>query len=142
VDVQPDVWVLGHRGELVDVVLNLIVNAIQAADEGRPNAVSIECRREGPSALIRVRDTGKGIPAGHMKRLFEPFFTARASSDGTGMGLPLARKIILAHGGTIDVASDEGTGSTFTVRLPALDTDALILAGRLPRTPSGPAPTA
>jgi PAS domain S-box-containing protein len=142
VDVQPDVWVLGHRGELVDVILNLIVNAIQAAVEGRPNAITIECRRDGASALVRVRDTGKGIAPGNMKRLFEPFFTAR-TNDGTGLGLPLARKIVLAHGGTIDVASEEGEGSTFTVRLPALDTDGVVAAaGRLPRSGPGPGPAA
>jgi PAS domain S-box-containing protein len=135
VDVQPDVWVLGHRGELVDVVLNLVVNAIQAADDGRANAIAIECRREGASALVRVSDTGKGIAASQMRRLFEPFFTTRAA-EGTGLGLPLARKIVLAHGGVIDVASDEGAGATFTVRLPALDVDALVKAGRVARKPA------
>jgi PAS domain S-box-containing protein len=136
VDVQPDVWVLGNRGELVDVVLNLIVNAIQATEEGRPNTIGIECLREGPSAVVRVRDTGKGIAPGSMKRLFEPYFSSHATSDGSGLGLPLARKIILAHGGTIDVGSEAGAGSTFTVRLPALDTDAVALSGRLPPRPS------
>jgi PAS domain S-box-containing protein len=136
VDVHPDVWVLGHRGELVDVVLNLIVNAIQATDEARPNQITIECRRDGASALVRVRDTGKGIAPGTMRRLFEPYFMARTTTDSSGLGLPLARKIILAHGGTIDVASEEGIGSTFTVRLPALDTDAAALAGSRSRLPS------
>jgi PAS domain S-box-containing protein len=135
VDVQPDVWVLGHRGELVDVVLNLVVNAIQAADEGRANAISVECRREGASALVRVTDTGKGIAASQMRRLFEPFFTTRGA-EGSGLGLPLARKIVLAHGGVIDVASDEGAGATFTVRLPALDVDALARSGRVARKPA------
>jgi PAS domain S-box-containing protein len=140
VDVQPDVWVLGHRGELVDVVLNLVVNAVQAGEEGRSNAIAIECRREGTSALIRVRDTGRGIAASHMRRLFEPFSTARSAADGTGLGLPLARKIIISHGGTIDVTSEEGQGSVFTVRLPALESDAAALAGHLSR--NGPPPAA
>lgn len=119
-DVQPDVWVMGHRSELVDVVLNLVVNAIQSAAEGRPNVITLECRREGAWALVRVTDTGKGLPPSQVRRLFEPFFTPRPS-EGPGLGLPLARKIVLAHGGTIDVSSDEGAGSTFTVRLPALE---------------------
>jgi PAS domain S-box-containing protein len=135
VDVHPDVWVLGHRGELVDVVLNLVVNAIQAAEEGQANAITIECRREGSTALVRVSDTGRGIPASHMRRLFEPFFTPRAA-EGAGLGLPLARKIVLAHGGAIDVASDAGAGSTFTVRLPAIDIDAVARSGRAPRVPA------
>jgi PAS domain S-box-containing protein len=141
-DIHPDVWVLGNRGELVDVVLNLIVNAIQATEEGRPNVITIACLREGSSAVVRVRDTGKGIAPGGMKRLFEPYFSSHSSSDGSGLGLPLARKIILAHGGTIDVGSESGSGSTFTVRLPALDTDAVAMAGRSPRASPGPLPPA
>jgi two-component system, NtrC family, sensor kinase len=121
VDLQGAVWVMGHRGELVDVVLNLVVNAVQARDEGRPNRISIEVGRDGPHAVLQVGDTGKGIEPAHVKRLFEPFFTTKAPGEGTGLGLNLARKIILAHGGSIDVTTDVGVGSTFTVRLPAVD---------------------
>ena len=60
-----------------------------------------------------------------MKRLFEPFFTTKAPGEGTGLGLSLARKIVLAHGGSIDVASEVGRGTTFTVRLPALEATTL-----------------
>ncbi|BDG03474.1 sensor histidine kinase [Anaeromyxobacter oryzae] len=123
VDVQGPVHVLGHRGELVDVVLNLVVNAVQARDEGRPNRIGIELFREGAAAVVRVSDTGKGIAPSHMKRLFEPFFTTKAPGEGTGLGLSLARKIVLTHGGSIDVSSEIGVGSTFTVRLPALELD-------------------
>jgi two-component system NtrC family sensor kinase len=119
VDVRGPVHVLGHRGELVDVVLNLVVNAVQAKDEARPNEIGIALFREGSSAVVRVSDTGRGISASHMKRLFEPFFTTKAPGEGTGLGLSLARKIVLAHGGSIDVSSELGVGSTFTVRLPA-----------------------
>ena len=123
VDVRGPLHVVGHRGELVDVVLNLVVNAIQARDEGRPNQVSIELYREGSSAVIRVNDTGRGISHTHMKRLFEPFFTTKAPGEGTGLGLSLARKIVLAHGGSIDGSSELGVGSTFTVRLPVVEVD-------------------
>jgi signal transduction histidine kinase len=119
VDVRGPLHVLGHRGELVDVVLNLVVNAVQAKEEPRPNEISISLYREGSSAVIRVSDTGRGISASHMKRLFEPFFTTKAPGEGTGLGLSLARKIVLAHGGSIDVSSELGVGSSFTVRLPA-----------------------
>jgi signal transduction histidine kinase len=125
VDVRGPVFVLGHRGELVDVVLNLIVNAVQAREEGRPNLITIELLREGGSAVVRVADSGRGISASHMKRLFEPFFTTKAPGEGTGLGLSLARKIVLAHGGSIDVASELGVGSTFTVRLPVVEVDHL-----------------
>ena len=121
VDAPGPVWVTGHRGELVDVVLNLVVNAIQAKEESRPNRIRIELSREGASAVIRVGDTGRGIGPASMKRLFEPFFTTKAPGEGTGLGLSLARRIVLAHGGAIDVASEVGVGSTFTVRLPAAE---------------------
>ena len=123
VDVRGPLHVVGHRGELVDVVLNLVVNAVQAREEGRPNQVAIELYREGSSAVIRVSDTGRGISHTHMKRLFEPFFTTKAPGEGTGLGLSLARKIVLAHGGSIDVSSELGVGSTFTVRLPVVEVD-------------------
>jgi two-component system NtrC family sensor kinase len=121
VDLQGPVWVTGHRGELVDVVLNLVVNAVQAREEGRPNRVVVELGRDGPHAVLRIADTGKGISATHLKRLFEPFFTTKAPGEGTGLGLNLARKIVLSHGGSIDVSSEVGVGSTFTIRLPAIE---------------------
>jgi signal transduction histidine kinase len=71
--------------------------------------------------VLRVADTGKGILPGHMKRLFEPFFTTKPAGEGTGLGLSLARRIIVQHGGSIDVSSAPGVGSTFTVRFPMLD---------------------
>jgi signal transduction histidine kinase len=118
VEVDGDVWVLGHRGELVSVVLNLVANAIQARDDCRPNHIAIALRRERSSAVIRVSDSGRGIAPAHVKRLFEPFFT---TNEGTGLGLSLARNIVLTHGGSIDVETELGVGSTFTVRLPALE---------------------
>jgi len=123
VEVQDPCLVMGHRGELVDVVLNLVVNAVQARDADRPNRISVELRREGGSAVVRVADTGRGISAGHMKRLFEPFFTTKGPGEGTGLGLSLARDIVLAHGGSIDVQTEVGTGTTFTVRLPLAETE-------------------
>jgi signal transduction histidine kinase len=125
VEVRQPVWVLGHRGELIDVALNLVVNAVQAKDGERPNQVLVELSREGGTAVLRVSDTGKGIPAGHLKRLYEPFFTTKAPGEGTGLGLALARNIVLAHGGSIDVQTEVGVGTTFTVRLPAMEPDAL-----------------
>jgi C4-dicarboxylate-specific signal transduction histidine kinase len=133
VDVRAPLWVFGHRGELVDVVLNLVVNAVQAREEGRPHRVSIELVREGSNAVLRVQDTGRGISPSHMKRLFEPFFTTKAPGEGTGLGLSLARKIVLAHGGSIDVASAVGVGSTFTVRLPVVEADQADSGGEVER---------
>jgi len=124
IDVRDPVQVLGHRGELVDVVLNLVVNAIQARDEGRPNHVAVELRREGLAAVVRVSDTGRGISPSHMKKLFEPFFSTKGPGQGTGLGLSLARNVVVAHGGTIDVQTEVGVGTQVTVRLPAVEGDA------------------
>ena len=93
-------------------------HAVQARQEGRPNRVAVELHREGSQAVLRVSDTGRGISPTHMKRLFEPFFTTRGPGEGTGLGLSLARDIILAHRGSIDVQTEVGVGTTFTVRLP------------------------
>jgi PAS domain S-box-containing protein len=121
VDVEGSSWVNGHRGELVDVVLNLVVNAIQSRDDARPNRIVVSLRPENGHVVLRVADTGKGIQPAHMKRLFEPFFTTKPPGEGTGLGLSLARRIIVQHGGSIDVSSEPGLGSTFTVRFPVLE---------------------
>jgi signal transduction histidine kinase len=121
VEVPAAAWVNGHRGELADVVLNLVVNAIQSRDEARPNQIVVSLRRENGHVVLRVADTGKGIQPAHMKRLFEPFFTTKPPGEGTGLGLSLTRRLIVQHGGSVDVASAPGIGSTFTVRLPALE---------------------
>jgi PAS domain S-box-containing protein len=125
VSVRQPAWIMGHRGEIVDVVLNLVVNAVQARDGARPNHVVIDVSRENGTAVLRVSDTGKGISAAHLKRLYEPFFTTKAPGEGTGLGLALARNIVLAHGGSIDVQTEVGAGTTFTVRFPAVEPEAV-----------------
>jgi signal transduction histidine kinase len=83
--------------------------------------VALEAGPEGPAALIAVRDEGIGIPAADLPHIFDRFHRARnviGHIQGTGIGLASVRGIVEQHGGTIDVASVEGMGSTFTVRLP------------------------
>jgi PAS domain S-box-containing protein len=101
---------------LEQVFMNLFVNAAQAIE--KKGEIRISIRREGEQAVVRVRDTGCGIPPENLKRLFEPFFTTKPVGKGTGLGLHVAYKIIQAHQGRIDVASEPGTGTEFTVRLP------------------------
>jgi signal transduction histidine kinase len=103
----------GDRSKLRRVVLNLAKNAVEAAGPG--GRVELVARTDGGVAEVRVRDSGPGIAPETRARLFEPFFTTKES--GTGLGLSVSRAIALAHGGDIDVESDEG-GSTFTLRLP------------------------
>ncbi len=93
---------------------NLVRNAVQATPEG--GRVSLAARREGGERVLEVRDTGRGIEADHLPRIFDLYFTTKA--DGTGVGLAVTQQIVTAHGGTIEVDSQPGAGTTMTVRLP------------------------
>lgn len=104
--------------QIVQVVVNLIVNAIQAMTEECD--LSIRTYEEEGSVKISVRDSGCGISEEHMDKLFTPFFTTREEVKGVGLGLAVSYGIIERHGGTIEVDSREGEGSVFRVVLPAL----------------------
>jgi len=101
--------------ELHQVVLNLLTNALAFTPKG--GAVEAEATVEGDEAVLRVRDSGPGIPPEALPRLFEPFFTTRGS-EGTGLGLAVSHGIVRAHGGSIEGANRPGGGAVFTVRLP------------------------
>lgn len=92
---------------------NLFQNAMEAMPEG--GTLSVEAR-EGKNIALSVTDTGTGIPKDALPKLFLPFFTTK--DNGVGLGLALVHKIVLSHGGTIEVTSKEGAGTTFTVTLP------------------------
>jgi signal transduction histidine kinase len=108
--------------QLRQVFLNLSINALQAMNQGGKLHVSTSLRRStrrGVAAAfleVRFRDSGAGIPTNDLKSLFIPFFTTK--EKGTGLGLPISQRIIENHGGTIEVRSKLGAGSTFTVLLP------------------------
>jgi len=100
------------------VFLNLVTNAAQAM-EGDRRVITLTTRREGEAAVaIEVADTGKGIPPDVLPRIFDPFFTTKEVGKGTGLGLSVAYKIVQQHGGRIDVKSNPGQGTVFTVVLP------------------------
>jgi two-component system NtrC family sensor kinase len=105
-----------HPGQLNQVFMNLLVNAIQAI-EG-PGTIRVRLGADAEALTIDVEDTGRGIAPEHLPRVFDPGFTTKGVGVGTGLGLAISHRIIEAHGGTIDVASRPGTGSTVTVRLP------------------------
>lgn len=109
----PPVWV---DAELIrqQALFNLIRNAQHAMPEG--GELILTTRRQGPWAVIEVTDTGGGIPPEAVPRIFDAFFSTRP--DGTGLGLPTARRVVEVHGGTIGVESEPGKGSKFTIRLP------------------------
>jgi signal transduction histidine kinase len=108
--------VFGDPAALTQVWVNVIDNAIRAVSAG--GRVDVRVARDGDSIVTTVRDDGCGIAPHDMERLFEPFFSTRTAGEGTGLGLALSRRIVIAHGGRIYIDSELGKGTTVTVRLP------------------------
>ncbi len=110
--------VQGDENRLTQVVLNLASNAVDAVLSG--GAVSIRARRDDSAGVeMQILDDGCGIPDDVSNRIFEPFFTTKLSKRNTGLGLSICRSILEEHGGTIAFKSRPGSGSVFTVRIPA-----------------------
>ena len=131
-----DDTVIGEFGSLQQVLLNLLLNARDAMPEGGVIRITRTTRRigEDPSWARRgvlpgtyhevaVADTGTGIPRAILGRIFDPFFTTKGIGKGTGLGLSTALSIVRAHGGWLDVESEEGRGSTFRILLPVAAAD-------------------
>lgn len=112
--------IMGHKGHIEQIVINLCNNALDAMPEGGRLAVHLgrTHRKQRDVAQITISDTGPGIPKAHLQRLFEPFFTTKPAGKGTGLGLSIVHKLVHQHGGEIEVASAEKTGTSFTVTLP------------------------
>ena len=102
--------------QLNQVFLNLLVNAAQAIAER--GSITLRTARDGDFVTIAVSDTGCGIPPENLARIFDPFFSTKPVGKGTGLGLSVAYGIVAKHGGRIEVNSEPGKGTTFTVRLP------------------------
>lgn len=105
-----------HPGQINQVFMNLLVNAIQSIDG--PGTIRIRTGRQDGYVKVEVQDSGTGIAAEHIPKIFDPGFTTKGVGVGTGLGLSICHQIINAHHGTIQVASDQGAGSLFTVLLP------------------------
>jgi len=116
-----DVAVRGDREQLQQVILILLDNAVRYTAEG--GRVHVQARRDGSNAIVTVHDTGIGIGEEELERVFERFYRAdearNRQSGGAGLGLAIARELVMRHGGRISVESTEGAGSTFTIQLPA-----------------------
>jgi two-component system NtrC family sensor kinase len=105
--------------QIEQVVLALVMNAIDAMPRGGNLKLSTQVREETREALIQVRDDGPGIAPEILPRIFEPFLTTKESGKSVGLGLAVSQSIVERHHGRIDVQSEPGTGTTFTVTLPA-----------------------
>jgi len=114
-------WVRGDEARLRQVFYNLFDNAIKYTPEG--GTVEVAAGRRGSSAVVTVRDTGIGIAAEHLPRVFDRFYRvdkARSRAEGgTGLGLSIVRSIVAAHDGHIELTSTPGNGTTCIVTLPA-----------------------
>ena len=121
--------ILGEPLQLEQVLMNMAVNARDAMPEG--GHLWFRTRRSDTGEVtLEVQDTGRGIPPAILPQIFEPFFTTKPVGKGTGLGLAMAFGILHAHGGRIDVESEVGRGTAFTLVLPA--------SGEAPLDPSGP----
>ncbi len=118
-------WIECLPFQLNQVFLNLLINAVHAIpDQG---VITITTRSDDKELTVSVSDTGKGIPQNVINRIFDPFFTTKPVGQGTGLGLSVSYGIIQRHGGRIEVVSEVGWGTTFTVHLPLrrVDSEAL-----------------
>jgi PAS domain S-box-containing protein len=117
---ESPIMALGNACLLQQMVMNLILNSCKAMPKG--GALEILLERNGDEALLRIRDTGCGIPENQLDNIFDPFYTTNQVGEGTGLGLCLCYSIVKQHFGAIEVESAEGEGTTFAVRLPLLGT--------------------
>lgn len=113
--------VSGDAGQLQQAIIALATNAIDAMPDG--GVLRIASSGSGKSVLVEVSDSGAGIPADDIPKIFEPFFTTKEVGKGTGLGLAVCYGILTEHGGSLDVQSTIGVGTTFTITLPAINQD-------------------
>jgi C4-dicarboxylate-specific signal transduction histidine kinase len=114
--------VMGDRVQLQQVVVNLLINAAQAMEgvDEAERLLTIETMADAEgSSVLTLRDRGPGIPAEHLSRIFDGFFTTK--DEGMGIGLAICRSIVAAHGGTISATNVSAGGAEFRVELPAAE---------------------
>lgn len=118
-ELDPDLpEILGDPGQLQQVITNLLLNAADAMQGQGKITVTSRFDRQKDGVILRFTDTGCGIPPEIRDKIFEPFFTTKPPGKGTGLGLAIVYSVIQRHGGTIEVDSAAGKGTTFTIRLP------------------------
>jgi signal transduction histidine kinase len=116
----------GDFQQLTQVLLNIVLNALDAMPGGGELTISLSAARGGDFVALSFSDTGTGIPDHLLGSIFDPFFTTKSGTKGTGLGLSVSLGIIQQHGGDIQVRSEPGEGTTFTVLLPTAKVPAAI----------------
>lgn len=118
-DLTPDLPRLeGVPDQIHQVLVNLLLNAVDAMNDVKKPVITIRTWREEGNAMLSIKDIGEGIPEEKKGRIFEPFFTTKEVGSGTGLGLSVSHGIITKMGGSIDVLSEEGEGAEFIITLP------------------------
>lgn len=137
---EEPVWIYADSGLMEQAIMNLVVNARDAIAASGKLTIEVETTSQTPAgketavecAILRVRDTGCGMPPEVRKRIFEPFFTTKEKDKGTGLGLATVYTIVQQHGGRIDVESEVGVGTCFTVTLPLCEPSSKLAVGHPP----------
>ena len=125
-------WINGDSGSINHVLLNLCINAMDAMPDGGDLRIRTALR-DGPWAEVTVEDTGAGMSADVLAHALEPFYTTKEIGKGTGLGLSMSYGVVKAHGGSLDIASQPGLGTTITLQFPRIPAPVLE-----PRGPAGP----
>ena len=113
------IWIMGDRDALLQLMLQLVINAEQAIRQtGEKGEIRITCRTNDTHALLSLADTGCGMDAETRERIFDPFFTAQGNHSATGLGLSISHAIVAQHGGEVSVESQPGRGTALQIRLP------------------------
>lgn len=125
-----NVWAEVNSGQIQQVLINLIINARQAMENGGSLYIGVAQNREAGTSEITIRDSGTGIPADKLPRIFDQFYSTKTPDEqgqgGSGLGLALCKEIIDTHRGRIRVESTVGRGTTFTLRFPAIPAPKLV----------------
>ncbi|WP_316158062.1 MULTISPECIES: sensor histidine kinase [unclassified Bradyrhizobium] len=119
IEVEPDLWISGNEGQLHQVIVNLVENAIDAMRSTDLPRLLVAVARQGNEIAFRITDNGPGIDKDHLTHIFEPFFTTKRVGEGTGLGLWISYGIVREHGGELSATNEPQGGATFSFSLPA-----------------------
>ena len=113
---EEELWLRADTIQLTQIIFNLIINAIYFSPKG--GLVTIETFQNKTHIVLKIVDEGTGLSEASLEKVFQPFYTTKATGEGSGLGLSVVHGIIMSHGGTIEVENNPHKGATFTVKLP------------------------